>query len=205
MSAKTKEEKSGGGWLETIGVIVVALVVALLVQQFLVKPYKIPSESMVPTLVEGQRVLVNRIANDFSEPKHDQVIVFNPPAGAGIQDSAAQCSLPRQSGHACTMAIDGKLKTAFVKRLIGLPGDTISVKQGAVTRNGKELDEPYAQSCDGEICNIKEFKVPAERYFMMGDNRGNSDDSRFWGPLPRDYMIGRAFATYWPIKRIGTL
>ena len=88
---------------------------------------------------------------------------------------------------------------------VGGPGDKLQVREGHVIRNGKEVDEPYAQTCGGEICNIAEFTVPAGHYFMMGDNRGDSMDSRYWGPLPRDYVIGRAFATYWPPKRIGGL
>ena len=196
-----EKEDSGGGWLETIGVVIGALLLALIIQQFFIKPYKIPSESMVPTLVEGQRVLVNRFSNNFSDPKVGQVIVFHPPSGAGEEE----CGVEREPGTACQKPTPGEYSETYVKRLVGGPGDRISVKDGYVTRNGQKVDEPYAQSCDGEICNIKEFTVPGGHYFMMGDNRGNSVDSRYWGPLPRDYVIGRAFATYWPIKRIGTL
>jgi signal peptidase I len=197
------EEKPRSSWLSTIITIAVVVALALLVQTFIVKPYKIPSASMVPTLIEGQRVLVNRIGTRFSDPKRDQVIVFNPPTGAGYRYAQLQCAIKHETDEACIKPVAGKLETAFVKRLIGLPGDKISVTQGAVTRNGKELDEPYASSCESDGCDIKPFTVPAGHYFMMGDNRGDSDDSRYWGPLPTDYVIGRAFATYWPPKRIG--
>jgi signal peptidase I len=195
------EEDDGSTWLETVGVVIGALVLALLIQQFLVKPYKIPSRSMVPTLVEGQRVLVNRLGNNFGDPKVGRIYVFRPPAGAANGD----CAEPREPGHACTAAMPGKFAETYVKRLVGGPGDRLSVREGHLVRNGKEVNEPYAQTCGGEICNIAEFTVPNGRYFMMGDNRGDSMDSRYWGPLRRDYIIGRAFGTYWPPKRIGGL
>lgn len=202
MSNKNTNEQDGGSsLLETIGVVIGALVLALLIQQFLVKPYKIPSRSMVPTLVEGQRVLVNRLGNNFGDPKVGDIYVFRPPAGAGD----GECAAPRDPGTACLKALPGKFSETYVKRLVGVGGDRLAVREGHLVRNGKEVDEPYAQTCDGEICNIKEFTVPKGQYFMMGDNRGDSMDSRYWGPLPRDYFIGRAFATYWPPKRIGGL
>jgi signal peptidase I len=201
-SKKTDAEReSGSSWLETIGVVIGALVLALLIQQFLVKPYKIPSRSMVPTLVEGQRVLVNRLGNNFGDPKVGDIYVFRPPTGA----ESGECAASREPGHACLKATPGTYSETYVKRLVGGPGDRIEVREGHVVRNGKEVDEPYAQTCGGEICNIAQFTVPKGRYFMMGDNRGDSMDSRYWGPLPRDYIIGRAFATYWPPKRIGGL
>ncbi len=200
-AAQQEEEHS---WLETILVVIGALVLALLIQQFLVKPYKIPSPSMVPTLAEGQRILVNRIGNNFGDPQNGQIIVFNPPAGAGDQ-VIDKCAEPVRDDLPCLKPKEGKLKQAYVKRVVGEPGDKLRVENGHVIRNGKPVDEPYAQTCDDSTCNLKEFTVPAGTYFMMGDNRGNSEDSRFWGPLPRDYVIGRAFATYWPPKRIGGL
>ncbi len=178
-----------------------ALVLALLIQQFLVKPYKIPSESMVPTLVKGQRVLVNRLGNNFGDPKVGDIYVFRPPTGA----PNGECAAPHAPGTACLEANPGKDPDTYVKRLVGEGGDRLAVREGHLIRNGKPVDEPYAQTCGGEICNIAEFTVPKGKYFMMGDNRGDSMDSRYWGPLPRDYIIGRAFATYWPPKRIGGL
>lgn len=202
--ARSKGKDEGQStWLETVLVVIGALVLALLIQQFLVKPYKIPSPSMEPTLALGQRILVNRIGNRLGEPKVGQVVVFNPPAGA--EDQGGECATDHAEDEACLQPKPGKLKQAFVKRVVGAPGDEIQVRGGYVIRNGKEVDEPYVRPCDDSTCNIKTFTVPAGHFFMMGDNRGNSDDSRFWGPLPRDYVIGRAFATYWPPKKIGGL
>ncbi|MBJ7470629.1 MAG: signal peptidase I [Solirubrobacteraceae bacterium] len=201
---KDVREEEEHSWLETVLVVIGALVLALGIQQFLVKPYKIPSPSMVPTLAEGQRILVNRVANNFGDPQNGQIVVFNPPAGAG--DTVAEtCGSPHDEDEVCLDPVEGKLDQAYVKRVVGEPGDKVRVENGNVIRNGKPVDEPYAQTCDDQTCNLKEFTVPAGHYFMMGDNRGNSEDSRFWGPLPREYVIGRAFATYWPPKRIGGL
>ncbi len=201
MSKNKNEEEGGSTWLETIGVVIGALVLALLIQQFLVKPYKIPSESMVPTLVKGQRVLVNRLGNNFTEPKVGNIYVFRPPGGCAERRVRG----PARARHRMPAGQPGKDPDTYVKRLVGQGGDRLEVREGLLIRNGKPVDEPYAQTCSGEICNIAEFTVPKGKFFMMGDNRGDSMDSRYWGPLPRDFIIGRAFATYWPPKRIGGL
>jgi signal peptidase I len=84
-----------------------------------------------------------------------------------------------------------------------MPGDTIAVVNGRVIRNGKRTDEPFASECAGPECNLNEIKIPPGEYFMMGDNRGSSADSRFWGPVPRKWVIGKAVATYWPPQEMG--
>jgi signal peptidase I len=177
---------------------------AFLVQLFLVKPYAIPSESMMPTIDVHQRVLVNRLGNDFGDPKVGQVLVFKPPTGADLPGQEP-CAQKSASGDVCVKAVAGKAKTTFIKRLEGVGGDTIAVVHGHVIRNGKRVDEPYVTATECPVCEVKPFKVPAGTYFMMGDNRGDSDDSRYWGPVPRANIIGRAFVTYWPPKRIGGL
>src|SRR5436309_1347576 len=102
----------------------------------------------------------------------------------------------------------GESSQNFIKRIVAGPGDTLSVKDGHPVVNGVEkTDEPYINPCgSGEQCNMpKTIKIPPDMYFMMGDNRGASDDSRFWGPVPKEWIIGEAFATYWPPDRIGGL
>ena len=203
---EAKDERSAArGLIDTIGVVIGAVVLAIVVQAFLVKPYKIPTPSMVPTLEVGERVLVNRLADRFSDPKVGQIIVFEPPVGAFADLTQEPCGAPRSAGTACLKPLPGRGEETYIKRVAGGPGDELEVREGHLIRNGKPVDEPYAQECGGEICNLKPFKVPAGHYFMMGDNRGDSNDSRYWGPVPRDYLIGRAFATYWPPKRIGGL
>ncbi len=201
---KPKHEPWTGAWfLELALIVVVALGLALSIQAFLVKPYRIPSESMVPTLEIGQRVLVNRLGNRFNDPHVGEIVVFHPPAGAETNE----CGAPLRSGQACTRPTDKRADVNFIKRVVAGPGDVISIRGGHVTRNGKPEKDGYTKPCEiGGDCDFpKAFKVPPGHWFMMGDNRGASDDSRFWGPVPKKWIIGGAFATYWPPGRIGIL
>lgn len=182
-----------------------ALLVLLAVQWLLVKPYRIPSRSMVPTLNVGQRVLVDRISLRLSGPQLGDIVVFHPPSGADARQVSAMCGGPRVPGTPCLRPARGVSDDTYIKRIVGLPGDRIAVRGGHVIRNGHPVHEPYASGCSGDPCELGEFRIPRGRYFMMGDNRGHSSDSRFWGPVPRDQVIGRAFATYWPVRRIGEL
>jgi signal peptidase I len=191
--------------LELIMIVVVALGLALGIQAFLVKPYRIPSESMVPTLEIGQRVLVNRIGSRFSDPNVGDVVVFHPPAGA--ENGKACGSGPPPEGQVCARPTEEKADVNFIKRVVAGPGDRIAIDDGRVILNGTQQEEGFARDCGGgSDCDFpRAITVPADHYFMMGDNRGASDDSRFWGPVPREWIIGGAFATYWPPKRIGLL
>jgi signal peptidase I len=204
---KRRKEKSGGksnSPFEIILIVAVALGLALGIQAFLVKPYRIPSESMLPTLVVGQRVLVNRIGNRFGDPHVGDVTVFHPPSGA---ENANECGVQHDENQPCPAPTKAKAKVNFIKRIVAGPGDTLAIIDGHAIRNGKRQNEPFILPCGGgEECNFpKPITIPAGHYFMMGDNRGASDDSRYWGPVPRDWIIGNAFATYWPPKRIGLL
>lgn len=198
-----EEERVSRRWLDLIGVVIAALLLALLIQWVLVKPYKIPSRSMVPTLIEGQRVFVDRLSNRFSDPERGQIVVFHPPSGAARPPGLELCGVPRAPDESCTRAAPGRADVTYIKRVMGVPGDRIAVVDGQVVRNGKPVDEPYAQRCAVAICNLKAYTVPEDAYFMMGDNRDDSSDSRYWGAVPRSYVIGRAFATYWPLDRVG--
>ena len=203
MAAKTSS--ASGSLLELVLIVAVALGLALGIQAFLVKPYRIPSESMVPTLEIGQRVLVNRIGARFGDPDVGDVVVFHPPSGA---EAGNQCGGgPPEPNAACARPTEERADVNFIKRVVGEPGDTIRVVDGRVIRNGERTDEPFINlvNCREENnCTFRgSIKVPADHYFMMGDNRGASDDSRFWGPVPREWIIGKAFATYWPPDRVG--
>jgi signal peptidase I len=201
---RDSDDSHGNSPLELILIVAVALGLALGIQAFLVKPYRIPSESMVPTLVIGQRVLVNRIGNRFGDPHVGDVTVFHPPSGA---EHANECGAPHKNDQPCPAPTPTKASVNFIKRIVAGPGDTIAIIDGHVVRNGKRQKEPFIQPCTGgEECNFPTpITVPKGHYFMMGDNRGASDDSRYWGPVPRDWIIGNAFATYWPPKKIGPL
>jgi len=199
-----------GSVLELILVAAGALGLALLIQAFIVKPYRIPSGSMLPTLQINQRILVDRLGNNFTSPHVGDIIVFHPPRyyAAGCADPAeGQEQDGQDAPRACAVAQRQPSSQTFVKRVVGLPGDRISIRAGHVYRNGVPEHDPYIEPCPTQpACNFPAtITVPPGDYYVMGDNRGNSDDSRFWGPIPRRWIIGKAFFTYWPPSRIGSL
>jgi signal peptidase I len=198
--------------VELVVVVAVALGLALLVQAFVVKPYRIPSGSMEPTLSVGERVIVNRIGNRFAAPGVGDIVVFHPPHGADANEN--ECGIAGQgpfydgpASHAsCSKPTPTPSSQNFIKRVVGVPGDRIAVRGGHVVRNGVLQNEPFIRPCGGgPDCNLAEITVPKGDYFMMGDNRGASDDSRYWGPVPRGWIIGDAFLSYWPPKSVGLL
>jgi signal peptidase I len=189
-------------------IVALALGLALAIQALLVKPYQIPTGSMEPTLDVGQRVLVNRALFHFRDPRVGDVIVFHPPAGA---DRGNECG-DRQAGpdvsrKACDRPTPERSASNFIKRIVAGPGDRLRIKEGHPVVNGTAAEEDFVRPCKGlGACDLpEEVVVPPGHYFMMGDNRGASDDSRYWGPVPREWIIGQAFVTYWPPKRIGPL
>lgn len=197
---------------ELVGIVAMALFFAITIQAFAVKPYVIPSESMSPTLVVGQRLLVDRFSHNVGgDPELGDITVFMPPPSAG--SSTGQCAIAGEgpsyaggpdSDRSCSRAVPGEGPRAFVKRIVGMPGDRIAVQDGHVVRNGRRTSEPFVTPCGGgPECDLGEIDIAAGRYFLMGDNRGNSADSRYWGPVAREQIIGRAVVTYWPIGRIG--
>lgn len=218
---KKRQRKQLNPIVELVGLVAIALLLALGIQAFLVKPYRIPSPSMQPLLVEGQRILVNRLSHHLgSDPSVGDVVVFHPPKGAdgksgfeGADVGSGTCADEGNiaAGRPCSKSVGGEWKSEnYVKRVVAGPGDRIAVRDGRVVRNGKLQDEDFiSDTCDGAgttdtPCNLpKTITVPAGQYYMMGDNRGESNDSRYWGPVPRDWVVGGAFATYWPPKRIG--
>jgi signal peptidase I len=194
---------------ETVFLLVVAVGLAVSLQAFAVKPYRIPSGSMEPTLHVGDRVLVNRFSRRVlgNDPKVGDILVFNPPHGADFD--APQCGDRGQGGGTqtpCGSPTAEKSSQSFIKRVVAVGGDRLFIKNGHAIRNGKLAEEPFIAPCDpaSGTCDFpKEITIPKGSVFMMGDNRGNSDDSRYWGPVPVSWVVGKAFATYWPPSRIG--
>jgi signal peptidase I len=177
-------------WVVTI---VVAVGAVLAIKAWVVNPYRIPSSSMEPTLhcAEPQpgclanysdRVLANRFIYHFRDPHRGDIVVFNTPPLALEKCGAGG---------------------TFVKRIIGLPGDTVSERKGRVSINGQPLDEPYVPQSERNPQANGRWTVPQGAYFMMGDNRAQSCDSREWGSVPRSDLIGPVFAVYWPPQRIS--
>lgn len=193
--------------VELVVIIIVALGLAFGIQAFLIKPYRIPSGSMEPTLTIGQRVLVNRIGMALGKPHIGEVVVFHPPKDATQEVCGPVPHVIKLGGAACSEPEPEKSSVNFIKRIVAGPGDVISIVEGHVIRNGVREKDSYIRECGASPeCNFPTpIKIPAGHWFMMGDNRGESDDSRFWGPVPTGWIIGGAFATYWPPDRIGTL
>ena len=165
-----------------------------MIDGWVVKPYRIPSASMVPTLKEGDRVLVSRFVYRLHDPRRGDVIVFHPP---GTGDQPVRGATTPASVY-------------FIKRVIGLPGETVAGRDGQVevcdapNVGCRFLHEPYLAE-QRVVGDFGPITVPKDQYFVMGDNRADSDDSRDWGTVPRAYIIGEAFATYWPLDRLRTL
>jgi signal peptidase I len=156
--------------------IVIAGAVALVLIKFVVQTFYIPSESMIPTLQVKDRILVNEFIYRFKQPQRLDIVVFKPPPAANSDDKD------------------------FIKRIVALAGETLEVKEGKVLINGKPLDEPYI--AESPYYNYEAVKIPPENYFVMGDNRNNSDDSHVWGFLPKKNLIGKAMFIYWPFTRM---
>jgi signal peptidase I len=195
-----------GSVFELVFIVVCAIGLALAIQSWAVKPYQIPSASMEPTLDIGQRVLVDRISYRFSDPQIGDIVVFHPPDGADSE----RCGVPHAGEgtlRACPKPVPQESGTNFIKRIVAGPGDRLYIKDGHPVVNGVMAKEPFINPCGGgpgPPCNMpRSITIPPNEYFVMGDNRGASDDSRFWGPVPRSWIIGEAFATYWPPDRAG--
>ncbi len=205
----TAKKSVAGSLVELVLIVVVALGLALMIQAFVVKPYRIPSGSMEPTLRIGQRVLVNRLGGHFAALHVGDIVVFHPPSdytscldpNEGEPDSGVDAS------QACDVAQSRASSTTFIKRLVGLPGDHLQIRDGQVIRNGRREPDGFTVPCQNLAgCNFPAtIVVPRGEYYMMGDNRPDSEDSRYWGPVRRGWIIGKAFFTYWPPDRVGFL
>jgi signal peptidase I len=153
--------------------LVFALLLALGIRTFVAEARWIPSESMLPTLNIGDRLIIEKVSFHFNGFKRGDIIVFNAPPAS-------------------------KLDEVMIKRVIGLPGDTVAIKNGLVYINDQPLDEPY--ELEKPRGNYKTFTVPENSLFVMGDNRNNSFDSRFWGVVPQELIIGKAMAKFYPLS-----
>jgi signal peptidase I len=169
---------------DSLVVLVIALVVSIVVRDFAFQTFYIPSGSMEPTLLPGDRVIVNKISLDLGAVHRGDVMVFKAPA-----EVALQC---------------GDNDTDLVKRVIGLPGDRVSSRNDTIYINGSPLKErwphlePLGRAIGTEV-------VPKGEYFMIGDNHNNSCDSRYWGFVPRANFIGKVFVRVWPLSRLAWL
>ena len=199
--SRQRVKKSGGGPLEFVVILIVAFaLVFLVVRPFIVEAFFIPSESMVPTLEVGDRVLVNKFIYRFTEPEREDVVVFKTPEG--VDNSVDGNPVARLVGW---FQGERDERQDLIKRVVGLPGDNIAVRNGTLVVNGDRQNESYL---NGEFPDRGAFgpeKVPEGHVFVMGDNRSNSRDSRFIGPIPKENLEGEAFVRFWPPGRLGLL
>ncbi|WP_036478561.1 signal peptidase I [Myxosarcina sp. GI1] len=175
------QSKTKNIWLETFETLGLSLFLALGIRTFVAEARYIPSGSMLPTLQINDRLIIDKISYDFTTPKRGDIVVFNPTA-----------TLEQQNFH-----------EAFIKRVIGLPGDRVEVKNGKAYVNNIPLKEKYLEAKPnyqwGPII------VPANSYLVLGDNRNNSYDSHYWGFVPRKNIIGKAVFRFWPLNRFGEI
>ncbi len=175
----SERRKKSGGVLEFLIILIVAFALVFgFVRPFVVEAFYIPSESMVPTLEVGDRILANKFIYRFEEPERGDVVVFRSVEG-GNED--------------------------LIKRVVGVPGDDISVRDGIVLVNGEAQTEPYVNQEIPDTNTYGPLTVPEGHVFCMGDNRANSRDSRFFGPVPYENIQGEAFVIFWPPARLGLL
>ncbi|MBE3557325.1 MAG: signal peptidase I [Firmicutes bacterium] len=165
------QERQGREALQWLEAVVIALAVVIVVRMFIFSPFVVSGSSMYPTLQDGERVIVNKLVYRFHPPAYDQIVVFVPPGQAGED---------------------------YIKRVIGLPGDIIAVRNGVLYRNGKRIEEPFING--PMTSDFPATRVPADHLFVMGDNRNDSLDSRSptVGMVPMENLVGEAALVLWP-------
>jgi len=188
-------------WKELPLLVVVALVVAVLIKTFLIQAFFIPSASMRDTLIEGDRVMVNKLAYRFGEPHRGDIIVFDSPLEADDESESFLAAVLRHIGEALGVSTPD---SALIKRVVAVGGETIQIIDNQVMIDGVIIEEPYL---DGNVRmgDFGPMQVPEGQVFVMGDNRNQSEDSRRFGPVEEDQIIGRAFIRVWPPSRWGGL
>lgn len=174
------QDNSENAWVEGFKTIGLSIVLALGIRTFVAEARYIPSGSMLPTLEINDRLIIDKLGYKFKDPERGDVVVFSP-----------------------TEQLKTQYKDAFIKRIIGLPGETVKVRDGLVYINGEPLDEDYI--AEEPQYNWGPEVIPENSYLVLGDNRNNSYDSHYWGFVPRDHIIGRAIVRFWPPNRVGGL
>lgn len=181
-STQKQQAPQPNPWVEGLQTIGLSVVLALGIRHFVAEARYIPSGSMEPTLQINDRLVIEKISYHLNPPQHGDIVVFWPP------DS---------------LTAPGKRRDAFIKRIIGLPGDVVEVRDGEVLRNGEVLAEPYIKAAPDYKWGPEE--VPEASYLVLGDNRNSSYDSHAWGFVPQENIIGKAVVRFWPPDRLGLL
>jgi signal peptidase I len=196
-SERAGSRRALGCAFEIVETLVLTLLIYLVIHNFVAQPFEVQQSSMSPTIVNGEYILIDKLTPRFNGYEYGDVVVFNPPSGSGLE----------------TQGIP------FIKRIIGMPGDTVSLENGRVfvTRQNASpvrIEEPYvvtdadgspsATTCPRDDCPLT-WIVGEDEYFVMGDNRPSSQDSRVFGPIDQETILGRAWLRYFPLERIGLI
>jgi signal peptidase I len=193
-------------WQELPLLVVVAFAIALLLKTFLLQAFYIPSESMLPTLEKGDRVIVEKISYRIGDPARGDIVVFD----NAFQDEGS----PPEAERSIVTRIGDSLRALFglpteghsdiIKRVMAVGGDSVEAKDGEVLVNGERVDEPYL--AEGVVtADFSPITVPDDAVWVMGDNRAGSGDSRSFGPVPLDAIVGKAFLLVWPPRNLGAI
>lgn len=178
----------GGLFLDIVETVVIALSIFLIVYLFVMQPHQVNGSSMYPNFEDGEYLLTDKISYRLGEPQRGDVVVFHAP-------EASRCP----EGTGCD----------FIKRVIAIPGDTIDIQNNRIFVNGMPVSEPYLSdnivTQEGAFSNQGSYQLPPGNYYVMGDNRNQSSDSRAWGPVPIQNIVGKVFFRYWPPQKLGTL
>lgn len=178
----------GGLFMDVIETVVIALSIFLIVYLFLMQPHQVNGQSMVPTFADKDYLLTDKVTFKRRDPQRGEVVVFHAPEQAGC---------PKGAG--CD----------FIKRVLGVPGDTIEVKEGGIYLNGTRLTEDYLPpefvTQAGAFTRNRAVTMGQNEFFVVGDNRDHSSDSRAWGPVPLSNIVGRVFFRYWPLTSAGVI
>ena len=163
------------GWLRDL---LIAIVLALAIIAFVYQPVKVEGTSMAPRLSDQERIVINKFIYKFGPIERGDIVVFR---------------YPRDPGK------------SFIKRVVGLPGETVEIRRGVVTINGEPLREDYVPTAEQDGHSYPATRLPADHYFVLGDHRRSSNDSRVWGPVHREHIYGKAVFAYWPLERFGMI
>lgn len=190
-------------WLELPGLLLTALLVAVLVKTFLVQPFYIPSESMYPTIEINDRVIVNKLAYRVGEPARGDIVVFLNPS---LTDEDLQETIPEAVVRSVLEAVGVRSRPEedLIKRVVATEGETVAVSNGFLVVDDVAYEEPYLPS-DRGMNDFGPEAVPDGHVFVMGDNRASSLDSRSFGPVPEEEIIGQAVVRIWPLDRLGSI
>lgn len=196
-------KRLGAFFLDIIEVIVFAVGIFFFVYLLIMRPHRIKGQSMSPNFPDKEYLLTEKVTYYLHNPKRGDVVVFSPPPESNAI-SQVSCN---DLSHVVNPA---EVTDEYIKRVIGLPGDHVMVKEGHVYINGNLLKESYladtlVTNAGSFLCEGQEYTVPEGTYFVMGDNRPNSSDSRYWGPITKKEMTGRAWVIYWPLNLIGSV